>query len=140
MLRTSPLAPAHKPPIPPRAGGGSRRRPEQALQRSVVEHLQWRARPNIWWTHIPLGGARSKIEAAIFKGLGARHGTPDLLLVPTARPTSSSSKPPAAASPPRKANAMPPCAPPAPKSRSSSVSMLHSNSLNSGNCYEDAAH
>ena len=59
----------------------TRRRPEQALQRSVVEHLQWRARPNIWWTHIPLGGARSKIEAAIFKGLGVRRGAPDLLIV-----------------------------------------------------------
>ena len=81
MLRTSPLAPAHKPPIPPRAGGGSRRRPEQALQRSVVERLQWRARPNIWWTHIPLGGARSKIEAAIFKSHGVRRGAPDLLIV-----------------------------------------------------------
>jgi hypothetical protein len=81
MLHTSPLAPARKPPIPPRAGGGSRRRPEQALQRSVVERLQWRARPNIWWTHIPLGGARSKIEAAIFKGLGVRRGAPDLLIV-----------------------------------------------------------
>ena len=81
MVHTSPLAPAHKPPIPSRAGGGSRRRLEQVLQRSVVEHLRWRARPNVWWTHIPLGGARSKIEAAIFKGLGVRRGAPDLLIV-----------------------------------------------------------
>ena len=81
MTHAAPSVPAHNPPVPPRAGGGSHRRLEQALQQSVVEHLQWRARPNVWWTHIPLGGARFKTEAAIFKGLGARHGTPDLLLV-----------------------------------------------------------
>jgi hypothetical protein len=57
------------------------RRPEQALQRSVVAHLQWRARPGVWWTHIPLGGLRSKIEAAILRGLGTTCGTPDLLIV-----------------------------------------------------------
>ena len=54
---------------------------EQQLQKAVIEHLRWRARPNVWWTHIPLGGARSKIEAAIFKGLGVRRGAPDLLIV-----------------------------------------------------------
>lgn len=57
------------------------RRPEQTLQRAVVEHLQWRARPGVWWTHIPLGGVRSKIEAAILRGLGVTRGTPDLLII-----------------------------------------------------------
>src|SRR5262249_26679193 len=63
-----------------RAGGGSRRRLEQALQRSVVEHLRRRARQGTWWCHLPNGGARSKIEAAIFQGLGVRCGAPDLLV------------------------------------------------------------
>ena len=81
MTHAAPSVPAHNPPVPPRAGGGSHRRLEQALQQSVVEHLQWRARPNVWWTHIPLGGARFKTEAAIFKGLGVRRGAPDLLIV-----------------------------------------------------------
>jgi hypothetical protein len=61
------------------------RRPEQTLQRAVVEHLQWRARPGAWWTHVPLGGARSKVEAAILRGLGTRAGTPDLLIVADGR-------------------------------------------------------
>jgi hypothetical protein len=58
-----------------------RRQPEAALQRSVIAHLQWRARGGVWWTHIPLGGLRSKIEAAILRGLGTTRGTPDLLIV-----------------------------------------------------------
>jgi hypothetical protein len=59
----------------------SRRQPEAALQRSVIAHLQWRARPGVWWTHIPLGGLRSKIEASILRGLGTTRGCPDLLIV-----------------------------------------------------------
>jgi hypothetical protein len=58
-----------------------RRQPEQELQRSVIAHLQWRARPGVWWTHIPLGGLRSKVEAAILRGLGTVRGCPDLLIV-----------------------------------------------------------
>jgi hypothetical protein len=57
------------------------RRPEQQLQRAVVEHLRWRARPDVWWCHYPAGGFRSAIEAAIFKSLGTTAGVPDLLLV-----------------------------------------------------------
>jgi hypothetical protein len=56
------------------------RRPEQDLQRAVAQHLAWRARPGIWWTHVPLGGWRTKVEAAILNGMGTRRGTPDLLL------------------------------------------------------------
>jgi hypothetical protein len=58
-----------------------RRQPEQELQRSVIAHLQWRARSGVWWTHIPLGGLRSKIEASILRDLGTTRGTPDLLIV-----------------------------------------------------------
>ena len=42
-----------------------RRQPEQTIQRAVVDHLAWRARPGLWWTHVPLGGWRTKIEAAV---------------------------------------------------------------------------
>lgn len=31
--------------------------------------------------HIPNGGKRGRVEAAIFKGMGTRAGTPDLLLI-----------------------------------------------------------
>jgi hypothetical protein len=65
----------------PRRRGVRRRSPEAGLQRSVIAHLQWRARPGVWWTHIPLGGLRSKIEASILRGLGTTRGTPDLLII-----------------------------------------------------------
>jgi hypothetical protein len=58
-----------------------RAQPETQLQRSVIAQLQWRARPGVWWTHIPLGGLRSKIEGAILRGLGTARGAPDLLIV-----------------------------------------------------------
>jgi hypothetical protein len=63
----------------------ARNRPEQQIQRSVVQHLEWRARRGVWWTHIPLGGLRSKIEAAILKAQGTTRGTPDLLIVASGR-------------------------------------------------------
>ena len=58
-----------------------RRSPEAQLQRSLVEHLRWCARSGVWWAHIPNGGARTAIEAAIFKSLGVQPGAPDLLVV-----------------------------------------------------------
>jgi hypothetical protein len=58
-----------------------RARPEQSLQRSIVEHLKWRAKADVWYAHIANGGARTAIEGAIFKALGVRPGAPDLLIV-----------------------------------------------------------
>jgi hypothetical protein len=58
-----------------------RRRPEQELQRSLIEQLRWRARPDVWWCAIPNGGWRSPVEGAIFKALGVQPGAPDLLVV-----------------------------------------------------------
>jgi hypothetical protein len=58
-----------------------KRRPEQQLQRAVLEHLAWRGVPNLWWCHVPNGGYRTAVEAAIFKSLGLIPGVPDLLLV-----------------------------------------------------------
>src|SRR5262245_9510184 len=63
----------------------TRRRPEQQLQRAIVGHLRWRARPGVWWTHIPNGGWRSPIEAKVFKALGVVAGAPDLLIVADGR-------------------------------------------------------
>jgi hypothetical protein len=56
-------------------------RPEQQIQRAVLEHLAWRAMPGVWWCHYPAGGWRSPIEAAIFKSLGVIAGVPDILIV-----------------------------------------------------------
>lgn len=58
-----------------------RRRPEQALQRAVIEHLAWRAKPDVFCFHVPLGGWRSPIEAAIFRSIGTIAGIPDLICV-----------------------------------------------------------
>jgi hypothetical protein len=59
----------------------NQRRPEQALQRSVIQHLHWRAPRDVWFAHYPGGGWRSRAEAAILKSMGTKPGTPDLLLV-----------------------------------------------------------
>lgn len=59
------------------------RRPEDELQRAAVRWLELR-RPPCFWLHVPNGGGRSRVEAAILKGLGVRAGVPDLLfLAPT---------------------------------------------------------
>ena len=63
-----------------------RKQPEAQLQRALVEHLRWGARADTWWTHIPTGGRRSPIEAAIFKSLGVRAGSPDLLIIRAGQP------------------------------------------------------
>jgi MT-A70 len=63
-----------------------RNQPEAALQRSVIQHLRWGACGDRWWTHIPTGGRRSPIEAAIFKSLGVRAGSPDLLIIRAGQP------------------------------------------------------
>jgi hypothetical protein len=57
-----------------------RRRPEQAIHRSIVAHLRTRAVPGVVFLHPANGGARSAIEGAIFKSLGVAAGAPDLLL------------------------------------------------------------
>jgi hypothetical protein len=37
--------------------------------------------PGLWFAHVPNGGYRGAIEAAIFKSLGVIAGVPDLLLI-----------------------------------------------------------
>ena len=57
-----------------------RRNPEQAIQKAVVQHLRARGAPGLEFIHVPNGGKRRPVEAAIFKGLGVRAGASDLLL------------------------------------------------------------
>jgi hypothetical protein len=56
-------------------------RPEQQIQKAVLDHLAWRAVPGTWWAHYPAGGWRSPIEAAILQSLGVIAGVPDILIV-----------------------------------------------------------
>ncbi len=59
----------------------SARRQEQAIHHAVVAHLRARGVPGLVYFHVPNGGKRSRIEAAILAGLGVRAGVPDLILV-----------------------------------------------------------
>lgn len=57
------------------------RRPEQAIHKAVAQHLRTRAVPGLVWWHTPNGGARSKVEGAIFKAMGVRAGVSDFIFV-----------------------------------------------------------
>jgi hypothetical protein len=48
--------------------------PEQIIQRAVCQHLRQRGARGLVWFHVPNGGRRSPVEAAIFNGLGVRAG------------------------------------------------------------------
>lgn len=56
-----------------------RSRPEDEIQRAVVQHLRQRGAPGLVFIHVPNGGRRKPVEAAIFKGLGVRAGASDIL-------------------------------------------------------------
>jgi hypothetical protein len=58
-----------------------RARPEQQIQRALLEHLRLRGAPDLFAFHCPNGGARTPIEGAIFKSLGVVAGVPDLLII-----------------------------------------------------------
>ena len=58
-----------------------RRRPEQALHRACAQYLDVALPGDACWFHPANGGARSPVEAAIFKGLGVKAGVPDLVIV-----------------------------------------------------------
>ena len=57
-------------------------RPEEALQRIVVQFL-WAAIPDCcWWTAIPnQRGTRKRYENEILAAMGVRAGAPDLIFV-----------------------------------------------------------
>ena len=57
-----------------------RRRPEQGLQRLCVQFLRYQY-PEALFFHPFNGGQRSKIEAAIYKGLGVLPGVSDLIIL-----------------------------------------------------------
>lgn len=59
----------------------SRQRPEDAIQRAVFQHLRARGAPGVFAFHVPNGGKRKPVEAAIFKSLGVQAGVPDIILI-----------------------------------------------------------
>jgi hypothetical protein len=56
-------------------------RPEQIIQRAVFEHLRARAARDVFAFHVPNGGYRKPIEAAIMNGLGVKAGVPDVVAI-----------------------------------------------------------
>src|SRR5262245_46461571 len=54
---------------------------EQQIQSAVFEHLRARGAPGIFAWHPFSGGYRRPIEAKIYKGLGARAGLPDVMVL-----------------------------------------------------------
>jgi hypothetical protein len=61
-------------------------RPEQALQRAVVQYLQLAAPAELFWTAInPIPG-KSPAIAAISKAMGLRAGVADLLFIHEGHP------------------------------------------------------
>ncbi len=65
------------------------KRPEAVLQRQVAGYLSWALPPDCWFTSIAHGsrggGDAAWLRGAIWKGMGARSGVPDLLLVAQGR-------------------------------------------------------
>jgi hypothetical protein len=59
----------------------SRARPEDAIQRAIFQHLKARKAPGTFAFHVPNGGKRKPIEAAIMKGLGVTAGVPDVIAI-----------------------------------------------------------
>lgn len=58
---------------------------EQAIQRAVFDHIKRRGERDVYAFHCPNGGARKRIEAAIFKGIGVRPGIPDVIIIHAAK-------------------------------------------------------
>jgi len=56
-------------------------RPEQDIQKAVVDHLRARGTTDIYWFHPANGGYRKPVEAAIIYALGVRAGVPDLFIL-----------------------------------------------------------
>ena len=54
---------------------------ENEIQRAVFQHIRTRAAPGVFALHVPNGGKRRPIEAAIMKGLGVRAGVPDVIAI-----------------------------------------------------------
>lgn len=49
-------------------------------QAALIQHLELRHRPGVWWCAVPNGGSRNVIEAAKLKGQGVVAGAPDLIV------------------------------------------------------------
>lgn len=56
-------------------------RPEQQIQKAVVQHLRLRAEPKVFFWSTPNEGKRGFVNAAALKAMGMTAGVPDLLIL-----------------------------------------------------------
>jgi VRR-NUC domain len=56
-------------------------RPEQQIQRAIVQHYRHRAAPGVFMFAVPNGGFRRPVEAAIMKATGTVPGVPDTIWI-----------------------------------------------------------
>ncbi len=54
---------------------------EEAIHKAVIQNLNLRGLPHVFWFHVPNGGKRSWSEGKTFKALGVIAGVPDLILL-----------------------------------------------------------
>jgi hypothetical protein len=57
------------------------KRPEQEIQKAVVQHLNRRAESGVFFFHVPNGGKKSPQVGAIYKALGVVAGVPDIIIL-----------------------------------------------------------
>jgi hypothetical protein len=57
------------------------KRPEQAIHKAVVSHLNARAEPRVFFWHTPNEGKRGFVNAAALKAMGMTAGVPDLIIL-----------------------------------------------------------
>jgi len=50
---------------------------EETIHFALVEHIQHRVRPGVFWTHVPSGERRPPGVGGKLKGMGLRKGVPD---------------------------------------------------------------
>jgi hypothetical protein len=59
----------------------ARLKPEEVLQRSVVEYLDWACLGKPWrYFHVPNGGRMSRRRGGRLKKMGVKPGAPDLMI------------------------------------------------------------
>ena len=107
-------------------------RPEQQIQRAVFEHLAVRAASTVFAFHPANGGWRSRVEAAILKGMGVRAGVPDIIAIKDARCYALELKASNGRLTPFKATPMRPSLRPVRRSRWPTASMMRSPSWRPG--------
>mgnify|MGYP001613861680 CR=1 FL=1 len=54
---------------------------EQEIQKAVFAHLRQRAASGVFAFHVPNGGYRRPVEAAIMKSIGVKAGVPDIIAI-----------------------------------------------------------